>query len=132
MTNVIDATTTLARRARPPRRSMGGEEIMTVYVERLLDSLTHAPRRVVMHWRGKSLSAGELADAVRGAATVLSADGVAPGTTVAILTEPNSPPILTARFAAHLLGAAVTHVRSMNARTDAGQLPPDTAVWLRT
>jgi fatty-acyl-CoA synthase len=125
MTNVIDATTTLARRARPPRRSMGGEEIMTVYVERLLDSLTHAPRRVVMHWRGKSLSAGELADAVRGAATVLSADGVAPGTTVAILTEPNSPPILTARFAAHLLGAAVTHVRSMNARTDAGQLPPE-------
>jgi len=96
-----------------------------VYVKRLLDLLSRTPRRVVLHWRDRRITAGDLVADVHAAATSFRRDGVGPGATVAILAEPNSPPVLTARFATHLLGATVTHIRSMNARTDSGLLPPE-------
>lgn len=49
--------------------------------------------------------------------------GVGSGDVVAILAAPNHPALLTARYAAHWLGAAVVHLRSMNPRTDDDELP---------
>lgn len=46
-------------------------------------------------------------------------NGVGAGDIVAVLTSPNHPKLLSTRYAAHLLGAAVVHIRSMNPRTDA-------------
>src|SRR4051794_10102376 len=92
-----------------------------MYVSRLLEALE--PERVVLRWPGAGLTGGQLRERVLGSAAALAAAGAGPGGTVAILTEPNLPAMLWTRYAAHHLGAAVTHVRSMNARSDREHLP---------
>lgn len=81
------------------------------------------PDRVVLHWRDRAITAAEFAGSVADAAAALRQAGVAAGEIVAILTEPNHPMMLTTRYAAHVLGAAVVHVRSMNPRSEAESLP---------
>ncbi|MFD9334510.1 AMP-binding protein [Streptomyces sp. NPDC060028] len=59
--------------------------------------------------QGRTVSAGEFADRVHGAAAVLAAHGVARAATVCLLTG-NRPQTLVARYAANLLGARVVHL----------------------
>lgn len=85
---------------------------------RVLAALERDPARAVLHRPGATVAAGELRDSVLGTTALLSARGVGPGITVAILTGPNHPLMLSARYAVHLLGATSVYVRSMNPRTD--------------
>ncbi|MER6538450.1 fatty acid--CoA ligase family protein [Streptomyces sp900105755] len=91
-------------------------------IRSLLDA---APDRPAVHWRGRVVSAGELAGAVAGAARTLRGLGVGPGGVVGVLVAPNSPDMLVARYAAHLLGAAVTYLRSTNPGTTVPVLSPE-------
>lgn len=93
------------------------------YVHRILRALTGDADRIALHWRDRAIPAGEFARSVLDAAAALHRLGVTAGTTVAILTAPSHPLMLTARYAAHLRGAAVVHIRSMNPRSDAESLP---------
>ncbi|CAL9511068.1 class I adenylate-forming enzyme family protein [Streptomyces sp. enrichment culture] len=93
------------------------------YVLRILEHLGADPARTVVHsWNG-DLTAAQFRRCVADAAARLTRAGAGPADTVAVLTEPNSPAMLAARYAAHLLGAAVVHIRSMNARSDEDELP---------
>jgi fatty-acyl-CoA synthase len=95
--------------------------LIGMYVSRLLRALE--PGRAVLHWPGGSLTGSNLRERILGSAAALAAAGAGPGSLVGILTEPNEPAMLWTRYAAHHLGAAVTHVRSMNARSDREHLP---------
>lgn len=88
------------------------------YVRRILDALGRDPDRAVVHRRDGSVAAGELTDSILGTTTLLYDHGVGTGDTVAVLTGPNHPLMLSARYAVHLLGATSVYVRSMNPRTD--------------
>ncbi|GAA2513451.1 class I adenylate-forming enzyme family protein [Winogradskya humida] len=96
------------------------------YVARILSALTTDPGRPVLHWRDETLTAGQFAASVAGTAGVLRSLGAGPDTVVGILTASNSPGMLRARYAAHLLGAAVCHVRSTNPGSSADPLPVET------
>lgn len=85
------------------------------YVIGLLCALREDPDCVVVRWRDRALTAREVHASVVAAASGLAAHGVGPETILGILTEPNSPGTLVARYAAHLLGAGVVHVASTNA-----------------
>ncbi|MFI0812427.1 class I adenylate-forming enzyme family protein [Streptomyces echinatus] len=93
------------------------------YVGSLLAALGEEPERVVVRWRDRVRTAGELSGAVITAAAGLAAHGVGPGTVLGVLTAPNSPDMLVARYAAHLLGAGVVHVGSTNAASSGAVLP---------
>ncbi|MFI1421447.1 class I adenylate-forming enzyme family protein [Streptomyces sp. NPDC020731] len=88
------------------------------YARRLLAALERDPTRVVVHRPDAAVTAGELRASLLGSAALLRSLRVGPGTTVAILTGPNHPLMLSARYAVHLLGATSVYVRSMNPRTD--------------
>jgi len=85
--------------------------------------MTDQADRVVLHWRDRAVTAAEFAGSITDAAAALHRAGVAAGDIVAILTEPNHPMMLSTRYAAHLLGAAIVHVRSMNPRSEAESMP---------
>jgi fatty-acyl-CoA synthase len=85
--------------------------------------MAHQTDRVALRWRDAAVTAGEFASSVVDAAAALRRVGVTAGHMVAILTLPSHPMMLTTRYAAHLLGAAVVHVRSMNPRSDAESMP---------
>ena len=89
------------------------------YVLRIFETLKRSPSRPVVYWRDEIIAAGKLHDAILDAAAALRRAGVDATRPLAILTEPNHPCMLIARYAAHLLGAPVVHVRSMNPRSDA-------------
>ncbi|WP_405584646.1 class I adenylate-forming enzyme family protein [Streptomyces sp. NBC_01190] len=84
------------------------------YVAEILAVLTADPDRTVLRRHGEPVSAGEFADAVAGAVQVLRGLGVGPGTMTGILVAPNSPDMLGARYAAHLLGGAVCYLGTTN------------------
>lgn len=84
------------------------------YVDRILAALGTDPERPAVRWRDRWITAGEFEASIVGAARRMHAAGVSEGGIVALLTTPNSPVMLTARYAAHLLGAAVCHIRSTN------------------
>ncbi|MFE0171086.1 class I adenylate-forming enzyme family protein [Streptomyces sp. NPDC059002] len=88
------------------------------YAQRIVDALLREPERVVIRTPDTAITAHDFLASVAGTAGALRRAGATPDDTVAIMTEPNSPALLAARYAAHLLGAAVTHIRSMNARSD--------------
>ncbi|MFE9451708.1 class I adenylate-forming enzyme family protein [Streptomyces sp. NPDC006739] len=93
------------------------------YVPRILEGLDKEPARIAVYsWDG-NLTAAEFHQLIAKAATSLARAGIGPGDTVALLTEPNCALVLAARYGAHLLGASVIHIRSMNARSDADELP---------
>ena len=89
------------------------------YVLRIFETLKRSPSRPVVYWRDEIITAGKLHDAILDAAAALRRAGVDATRPLAILTEPNHPDMLIARYAAHLLGAPVVHIRSMNPRSDA-------------
>ncbi|MFI6561168.1 class I adenylate-forming enzyme family protein [Streptomyces sp. NPDC050534] len=95
------------------------------YVLRILEGLERDPERIAVHsWNG-ALTGAEFHASVAHAAALLAQTGIGPKDTVAVLTEPNCAAMLAARYAVHLRGAAVVHIRSMNARSDADELPAD-------
>lgn len=95
----------------------------SVYVLGIMDALRAAPKRPVLLFEEGRVLAEELESMVRSASATLHENGIGPGNVLAVLSEPNRPLMLVARYAAHLLGAAVVHLRSMNPRSDAEALP---------
>jgi fatty-acyl-CoA synthase len=95
------------------------------YVAELLSVLAKEPEKPVLHYRGSWLTGGSHLSSVTGIYRTLHHSGVGHGTVVAVLTAPNSPEILAVRHAAHLLGAAVGHLRSANPGSDTAMLPID-------
>jgi fatty-acyl-CoA synthase len=93
-----------------------------LYVRAILGSLSADPARVVVRRHELTMTGAALHAAILRTAHTLRDLAVGPGDTVAVLTEQNHPAMLVARYAAHLIGAAVVHIRSMNPRSDATQL----------
>lgn len=84
------------------------------YALDVLSALAADPERVAVHYRGRAISAGELARSVVDTVRGLRELGVGPGSVVGVLVAPNSPEMLTVRYAVHLLGAGLTYVRGSN------------------
>lgn len=92
------------------------------YVPELLSVLAARPDREVLHYRGSAVTGGEYVRSVAGILRALREAGAGRGTVVAVLTAPNSPEMIAARHAAHLLGAAVCYLRSTNPGSNASML----------
>ncbi|MEV5877189.1 long-chain fatty acid--CoA ligase [Streptomyces sp. NPDC052101] len=95
------------------------------YVSEILSLLAAAPDREFVHWRGEAFSGGDLIRSVTETFLALRDRGVGKGDVVAILVAPNSPEMLTARYATHLLGGAVCYLRTTNPGTRTTVLPLD-------
>lgn len=95
------------------------------YAFRLSHTWTEHPDAPAVYWSGHRLTARESLTSVFDTAAALRNSGIAAGDTVALLTAANHPTALFARYAAHLLGAAVVSVRAANPRSDAEMLPPE-------
>jgi len=93
------------------------------YVLRLLWSLARDPDEIVLRWQGQGITRWELTGRIVRAASALHEHGIGPGQTVAVLTRMNSPEMLVARYASHLVGAAVVYVHSANPRGAERALP---------
>ncbi|MFE9481075.1 class I adenylate-forming enzyme family protein [Streptomyces spororaveus] len=100
------------------------------YVSDILAVFAAAPDRPAVNWRGETLSRGELVRSVTEAFHALHDNGVREGDVVAVLVAPNSPEMLTARYAAHLLGGAVCYLRSTNPGTSEVALPLDQQIQI--
>lgn len=98
------------------------------YARRVLAALAVDPARTAIHWNGRRISGAELASSILCATSVFRRRGVERHWTVAVLTEPNHPAMLAVRYAAHLRGAAVVYIRSMNPRTDSVTLSEQTQI----
>lgn len=103
------------------------KSVVPASVTALLDQLHHNPATPVVSWRSETVSGEQLRRAVLVAADRLRQVGVGAGSTVGVATSDNHPIMLVARYAAHLVGAAVTHVRSVNPRADVHPLS-----WVET
>ncbi|MFH7597053.1 fatty acid--CoA ligase family protein [Streptomyces racemochromogenes] len=88
------------------------------YVSRILDVVARTPRRSLVRGRAGALDGAALVRSVHRAHAALRAAGAGPGAMVGILTGANHPLTFTARYAAHLLGAGVMYVRSVNPGSD--------------
>ncbi|WP_328345671.1 class I adenylate-forming enzyme family protein [Micromonospora sp. NBC_00421] len=95
------------------------------YVSEILSLLAAAPDREVAYWRGEVFSGGDLIRSVTETFLALRDRGVGKGDVVAILVAPNSPEMLTARYATQLLGGAVCYLRTTNPGTRTTVLPLD-------
>lgn len=95
------------------------------YVSEILSLLAATPDRDVVHWRGEAFSGGDLIRSVTETFLALRNRGVGKGDVVAILVAPNSPEMLTVRYATHLLGGAVCYLRTTNPGTRTTVLPLD-------
>src|SRR5690349_14340043 len=93
------------------------------YVSEILSLLAATPNRDVVHWRGEAFSGGDLIRSVTETFFALRNRGVGKGDVVAILVAPNSPEMLTVRYATHLLGGAVCYLRTTNPGTRTTVLP---------
>lgn len=95
------------------------------YARRVLWRLARQPSLPTLYFQGRWLNGATLADAVRATVVGLRRAGLAPGGTVAVLTEPNHPAMLIGRYAAHLLGARSCRcARPTLARTRSRCPPP--------
>ncbi|MGY1434180.1 class I adenylate-forming enzyme family protein [Streptomyces reniochalinae] len=92
------------------------------YAADIMSVLADEPERIVAHWRDRRFSARELTGSVTGTYRAMRTLDVGPGSVVGILVAPNSPDMLTARYAAHLLGAAVCYLRTTNPGSNAAAL----------
>jgi fatty-acyl-CoA synthase len=85
------------------------------YVVMLLSALATRPDDPVIWWRDRRITASELRHSIMSAAVVLRRAGLDETGTVTLLMSGNNPDVLTARYAANLLGATVIHGQSVNA-----------------
>lgn len=92
------------------------------YCSRILQVLSNFREQVVVHSRKRSLTAAEFRTRVLSARDIMRQHGVRRGSVVGILTAPNSPDCLMARYAANLLGAAALHLGTVNAADATHQL----------
>ncbi|WBB71312.1 AMP-binding protein [Micromonospora sp. WMMD1128] len=92
------------------------------YVMRILDSLASRPDEVVVKWRDQSITAGEFVRSTVAATRRMQELGIDRTHTVAALSASNSPTIIYTRYAAHLLGARLVHILSVNANSAAESL----------
>ncbi len=76
------------------------------------------------------VSGRQLAERVRSTARILVDHGVGAGHVVALLSGPNDPDVVMARYAARLVGATVVHLRSMNPRSDEDEFAVETQLDL--
>jgi acyl-CoA synthetase (AMP-forming)/AMP-acid ligase II len=95
------------------------------YVAELLSVLAQEPEKPVLHYRDSWITGGAHLRSVTGIHRTLHASGVGHGTVVGVLTASNSPEILAVRHAAHLLRAAVGHLRTTNPGSSAAMLAFD-------
>jgi fatty-acyl-CoA synthase len=95
------------------------------YALDVLTALASDPDRDAVHWRGQWITAGRLVRAVVDSVQALRKLGVGPGTMTAVLVAPNSPEMLTVRYATHLLGGAVTYIRGANPGSTVPVLSPE-------
>ncbi|HEY2442104.1 MAG TPA: fatty acid--CoA ligase family protein [Streptosporangiaceae bacterium] len=93
------------------------------YIYKVLSALVREPSRMVIRSASLSLTGGAFAKSILTAASLLRQNGITNGSTVAILTKPNHPHMLTIRYAAHLVGATAVFIRSNNPRSDDEMLP---------
>ncbi|MGV9296712.1 class I adenylate-forming enzyme family protein [Amycolatopsis sp. NPDC003676] len=100
------------------------------YVSEILSLLAAKPDRDVFYWRGEAFSGGDLVRSVTETFRALRDRGVGKGDVVAILVAPNSPEMLTARYATHLLGGAVCYLRTTNPGTRTTVLPLDQQIQI--
>ncbi|WP_330333055.1 AMP-binding protein [Streptomyces sp. NBC_00536] len=100
------------------------------YVSDILSVFAAAPDSPAVNWRGETSTGGEMIRSVTDAFHALHDSGVRAGDVVAVLVAPNSPEMLTARYAAHLLGGAVCYLRSTNPGTSEVTLPLDQQVQI--
>ncbi|RJQ81222.1 fatty acid--CoA ligase [Pseudonocardiaceae bacterium YIM PH 21723] len=100
------------------------------YVSDILSLFAANPDRDAIHWRNQSFSGGDLIKSVRQAFLALRDCRVGKGSVVAILVEPNSPEMLTVRYATHLLGGAVCYLRNTNPGTYSAVLPLDQQIQI--
>jgi fatty-acyl-CoA synthase len=95
------------------------------YVSEILSLLAAEPAREFVYWRGIAFSGGDLIRSVTETFLALRNCGVGRDGVVAILVAPNSPEMLTVRYATQLLGGAVCYLRTTNPGTRATVLPLD-------
>ncbi|WP_326770676.1 AMP-binding protein (plasmid) [Streptomyces sp. NBC_01591] len=95
------------------------------YVSDILSAFAAAPDRPALFWRGRVFSGSELIRSTAEIFCALRDRGVGREDVVAILVAPNSPEMLTARYAAHLLGGTICYLRSTNPGTSSTILPLD-------
>lgn len=100
------------------------------YVSDMLSVFASAPDRPALHWRGEVITGGAMVGSVTEAFRALRNNGVGKAGVVAVLVSPNSPEMLIARYAAHLLGGAVCYLRSTNPGTSKAILPLDHQVQI--
>lgn len=100
------------------------------YVSEILSLLADKPDRDVVYWRSEAFSGGDLIRSVTETLLALRNCGVRKGDVVAILVAPNSPEMLTVRYATHLLGGAVCYLRSTNPGIRATVLPLDDQIQI--
>lgn len=92
------------------------------YVHRVL-AAHRGSDDVVLRTPYGAVTGEQLCARVARAVAALAEHGVGPGSMVGLLTAPAHPIMVWARYAAHWLGAAVVHLRSMNPRSDGDELP---------
>ncbi|ASW55706.1 hypothetical protein CIK06_18260 [Plantactinospora sp. KBS50] len=92
------------------------------YVMLILNSLASRPDDVVVKWRDQSITAGEFLRATVATTRRMQELGVDRTHTVAALSASNSPTVIYTRYAAHLLGARLVHILSVNANSAAESL----------
>ncbi|MEU1316181.1 class I adenylate-forming enzyme family protein [Streptomyces tibetensis] len=93
------------------------------YVAELLTLLDDGPeQRPVLVWRQTVWTAAAFSSRIRTLSAALRAAGTAEGTVLGLLTLPNHPDSLALRYAAHLLGASVVHLRTANPGSNAATL----------
>lgn len=101
------------------------------YVVRLLSRFIADPGRVVLWWRHQPTTAEQLLRAVTSAAQKLRIEGFSESSTVALLLD-NTPQMLTARYAANLLGATVLQPQTFNAVNPLDQVPVEVQAAMLT
>lgn len=94
------------------------------YVRQILGRLDADPAAIPVRLGNEPFSADRLARAVRTTAAWLRSTGAGPGTSVAVLTTPNTPSTLVYRYAVNLVGATAVHIRGINASDTRDELGP--------
>lgn len=82
------------------------------YVLAVLRGLRERDDGAAVRWNSRTISGRELHACVVATTAGLRREGVGPGSVLGLLTEAMSPLGLVGRYAAHLLGATVVHLRT--------------------